>query len=292
MSESAIADFVAKFNATSLVSTDPITGRILLSPKRLVLAADSENKLTIPLSAVYDVAVGQIPEDLDGFFDATVAVRFERGDRRHAAVVEADDGTIGKFSTLLFKALLNGTDATLKHPARVGGRVTDREFLPAKLAVETGLLRVRHADGTVEIDLDSVIGFGQSTREIAGSGRSVLQVRHVQAGRPVLTMVAAGSNRTLSVLARYLRLEYTDLLADVQKIELSAVEKRLLVALYAGAGGERMALPELLDADEREIAGLIERFADEGLVVETDDETRLTRKGQVLADIHLENVDG
>lgn len=129
MSESVIADFVATFNSERSTRAEPVKGRVLLSQKRLVLAADN-SKTTIPLSAIFDVAVGHVPPDLGDFFDSTVTVAFEKGDDRFVAVVEADDETIEKFSTVLFKALLNGTDTTVQHPAEIGGRVTTPSTFP------------------------------------------------------------------------------------------------------------------------------------------------------------------
>jgi len=43
MSESIIADFVGKFNAEVLTRAEPVKGRVLLSQKRLVLAAREDD---------------------------------------------------------------------------------------------------------------------------------------------------------------------------------------------------------------------------------------------------------
>ncbi|MEA5385818.1 CheF family chemotaxis protein [Haloarculaceae archaeon H-GB2-1] len=121
MSESVIADFVAKFNSEATSQVDPVKGRILLSQKRLVLAASArDDKLTIPLSKIFDIAVGHVPPDLGDFFNSTVTIAFDHKDRRIVAAVEASDEKIQKFSTVLFKAILNGTEMTIKHPARMG----------------------------------------------------------------------------------------------------------------------------------------------------------------------------
>ena len=60
MSESVVADFVGTFNSEASVRQEPVKGRILLSERRLVLAAD-EGKVTIPLSSIFDVSVGTVP---------------------------------------------------------------------------------------------------------------------------------------------------------------------------------------------------------------------------------------
>ncbi|MEF8826735.1 MAG: CheF family chemotaxis protein [Halapricum sp.] len=110
MSESIIADFVGSFNSEQSARAEPVKGRILLSQKRLVLASD-EGKTQIPLTSIFDVAVGHAPDELGDFFNPTVTVAFERNDRRFVAAIEADGSeTIEKFNTVPFKAILNGTE--------------------------------------------------------------------------------------------------------------------------------------------------------------------------------------
>jgi helix-turn-helix protein len=190
MSESIIADFVGKFNAEVLTRAEPVKGRVLLSQKRLVLAAREDDKLTIPLSSIFDIAVGHIPPDLGDFFDSTVTVAFERGNSRHVAVVEADDDKISKFSTVLFKAILNGTETTVKERARVGGRVTSEEYTTAKLFLKPGTVEFRKPDGSFEVSLKTVTDFQRSTREIAGSNRPALNFRHMKDGTAITTEAA------------------------------------------------------------------------------------------------------
>lgn len=290
MSESAIADFVAKFNSDRMTSPDPVKGRVLLSQKRLVLAVNDDDKLTIPLSSIFDVAVGHVPEDLDGFFDSTVTVAFEESGRQFVAVVEGADDKIGKFSTLLFKALLNGTEATIKHPARVGGRVTDAEFVPAKLFLKPQRVEFRTGDGTVEVRLAAVTEFRRSDREIAGATRPVLQVRHMPAGESMLTMAATSSGRKMSILGRYLRLEYSDLMAELEEIEVSKAEKEILVAIYSGAGTDGISLPQIVDEEPAKVTMMLNRLEDDELVVDSPEGTKLTPKGQVVVNNHLEDV--
>jgi helix-turn-helix protein len=290
MSESVIADFLATFNAETTAHGEPTRGRVLLSQKRLVLAANDEERVTIPLSAVFDIAVGHIPPGLGDFFDSTVTIAFERGDDRYVAAVEAGEEKIDKFSTVLFKAILNGTEMTVKHPARVGGRVTDSEFRPAKLALRPGRVRFRRNDRALDVPLSTVTGFGRSQREIAGAKRPVLEVRHMDAGESTMTLAATNSPRKMSILGRYLRLEYSELLADLEEMSVSKDEKEILVALYSGVGTEGISLPRIVDKDPKEVTMLLNRLREEELVVDAPDATRLTPKGRVVVSNHLEDV--
>lgn len=290
MSEPVIADFLAKFNSDIFTRTEPVSGRVLLSQKRLVLAVDDQNKLTIPLETIFDVAVGQVPEELDGFFDSTVTIAFRRGDGQHVAAIEGDDEKISKFATVLFKALLNGTETTVKHPARVGGRVTDQPFVPARLALKPQAVQFNTSDDPVKITLAEVTEFSRSTRDVAGSMRPVLEVRHMPAGEAVLTMVATDSKRKMGLLGRYLRLEYSELMAELKDITVSKDEKEILVALYSGAGQEGLSLPEIVNKDPSSVTMMLNQLQDDDLVVDTADGTTLTPKGQVVVSKHLEDV--
>jgi helix-turn-helix protein len=290
MSESVIADFLATFNAENTAHGEPTRGRVLLSQKRLVLAATDAERTTVPLSAVFDVAVGHVPPGLGDFFDSTVTIAFERGGDRYVAAVEADEETIDKFSTVLFKTLLNGTEMTVKHPARVGGRVTDRDFRPARLSIEPRRVRFRGESSTLDIPLSTVTGFGRSRREVGGSGRQVLEVRHMDEGESTMTLAATDSARKMSILGRYIRLEYSELLADVRELDVSKAEKEVLVALYSGAGSEGLSLPRIVDREPQEVTMLLNRLQEEELVVDARGGTKLTPKGRVVVNTHLEDV--
>jgi helix-turn-helix protein len=290
MSESVIADFVAKFNSESTARGKPATGRVILSQKRLVLAANGEDKATIPLSAIFDIAVGQVPDDLGDFFDSTVTIAFERNGNRYVAAVEAGDDKIGKFSTVLFKAILNGTDMTVKHPARVGGRVTDEAYAPAKLSLQPQRVRFRKPERDIDIRLSTVTEFSRSTRQINGTKAPVLEVRHMENGQSMVTMAATDSPRKMSILGRYLRLEYSDLMAELKDVSINNDQKEILVALYSGAGGQGMSLANVVDKEPQKVTMMLNRLEEDELVVDSKQGTKLTPKGQVVVSNHLEDV--
>ncbi len=290
MSESVIADFVGKFNSEGLNRGEPIKGRIVLSQKRLVLAANRDAKSTIPLSAIFDVAVGHIPPDLGDFFDSTVTVAFERNGDRYVAVVEADDDKIGKFSTVLFKAILNGTDMTVRHPAKVGGRVTDAEFRPAKLSLRPGTVRFTYSEGSTEVSLPTVTDFQRDATEIAGRKRPILKVRHLVDGQATTTLAATESGRKMSILGRYLRLEYSDIMADLADVDLGPEKKEVLVAVYSGASGQGVSLANILDMEGSQATMLINALEEEGLLADTEEGLSLTPQGTVYVNHHLEDV--
>jgi helix-turn-helix protein len=290
MSESVIADFVAQFDSSVSTRAEPASGRVLLSEKRLVLAVNENDRLTVPLSKIVDVAVGHVPDELEGFFESTITVAFELKRRRHKATIEADDETIEKFSTVLFKAILNGTETTIKHPARVGGRVTGAEFVPAKLFLEPRSVRFEGQGGPVEIDLTAVTQFTRSQREIGGTTRPVLELRHTPEGEAMLTMVAMNSGRKMSILGRYLRLEYTDLMNELKDVEISADEKEVLTAVYSGGGQKGVSLSEIVDTDPSKVTMLLNQLEGKDLIVDSPAGTKLTPKGQIVVNKYLDDI--
>ena len=287
MSESVVADFVGTFNSEASVRQEPVKGRILLSERRLVLAAD-EGKVTIPLSSIFDVSVGTVPDDLGDFFNATVTVAFERNDRRMVAAIEADDEKIEKFTTVLFKAILNGTDMTVKHPARVGGRVTGESFEPAKLFLKPQAVEFTLADGSVGVDLATVIDFDRLTREVNGADQSVLAVKHTPSGQTLTTLAATQSSRKMSILGRYLRREYSDLMADLEDVSLSETEVEILVATYSSGPG--VSLASVVSGEASQATMVLNDLRSDGLVVDGEGGPQLTPTGQVVVSKYLERV--
>jgi len=290
VSESVIADFVGQFNSEVASRSDPIKGRVVLSQKRLVLAAGEDDKLTIPLDSIFDIAIGQVPPDLGDFFQSTVTVAFERNGKRLVAAVEADDEKIEKFGTVLFKAIINGTETTVKERARVGGRVTDEGFKRANLFLKPGSVEFRRSDGSFVIQLETVSDFERTTREIGGADRPVLVVRHMMDGTAVTTEAALATSRKMSILGRYLRREYSELMEELRKIELTKGKKEVLVAIYSTGDMEGMPLASILGKDSSEVSMLLADLEEDGLIQDGADGPTLTPTGQVVASRHLEDV--
>jgi len=126
MSETVVADFIGRFHTADVESAEPVTGRILLSHKRLVLATD-DFKTTIPLSKVIDVNLGTVPPALAEFFSDTVTIAYADGDSKRTAIIEGKGENVERFKTVFFKVLLSGQTVVVKHTAKRGGRVTDAE---------------------------------------------------------------------------------------------------------------------------------------------------------------------
>ena len=286
--ERAVADFVGRFarNPKTGVGDEPERARVVMSRKRLVVAA--EDRITVPLSSVVDVVVGNVPPNLRDLFDSTVTVGYRENDSVETLLIEGGDETMAKFRTLLFKCLLNGTKARVKHPARVGGRVTDSPVRTAKLSITSERVAFETKAGTVGIDITNVVGFERTERAPDGTERPTLLVRHADDGQVTMSLVAPSSTRRLNLLGRFLRIEYGQLLSAVADVDLSEPETQLLVAVYATGGDIDFA--SVLDGDAARATNVVNSLRGKGLIEEGPAGISLTTHGQVVVTQRVEDV--
>lgn len=286
MSESVVADFIGRFQAPGLPGGKPLTGRVLLSHKRLVLAADG-GRTTVPLSSVFDVSVGFVPPEMEEFFSDTVTLAYSEGGERRFVVIEGKGDNVDRFASVLFKTLLSGTTAYLRHPAKVGGRVTDEPVQEVKLALRPRSLAFA-GEQSVTIDLSGVTNIERTTREFGGRRREVLAVSHMDGRTAVTTDLAVTSRRKANVLGRYVRIEYASFMEDIQDLDHSEEELEALVGVYS-TGGD-VDLSSLLGAEPSQVTMVLNALREDGLIVDGADAIELTPKGRVVVTQHLEDV--
>lgn len=288
--EQVVADFVGRFalNPSGSSQSAPTRGRVVMSRKRLVIASD-EKRLTIPLSKVVDVVIGNVPPHLRDLFDSTVTIGYRSEDGTvETVLIEGGEETMERFETVAFKCLLNGTKAKVKHPARVGGRVTDEPVRKATLTVDPEHVTARTSRGTFRVNITDVIGFKRTEREPDGTTRATLLVKHAEEGRVSTTLIAPLSTRRLNILGRFLRIKYSDLLERAGDIELNEPQKRLLVAIYATDGD--IDFGNVLNGDAARATNVLNALGKKGLISEGGDGISLTSVGQVIVSQRLEDV--
>lgn len=287
MSESVIADFVGSFVAEEHGHAEPVQGRIILSQKRLV-AVDDEGTLTIPLSAVFDLVVGSVPQELRGFFRDSITVAYRRGETRYVLVVESETDTIDRFTSVMFKVHLNGLEATVRHPVRVGGRETDAPARTARLRLDAGSVSFAADEDRFAIDIATVSDFQKTRRALDGEQRDLIAVRHMPAENALLTFVSLPTTRLMNLLGRYLRIEYDEMMQELEEIELTEEQIEVLLGIYSA--GESAALGSLLEMDPSHLTMVLNTLESEGLVVAAADATRLTPTGRTVVNSRLEEV--
>mgnify|MGYP000058218506 CR=1 FL=1 len=292
--ESIVVDFIANFVAGGSTAFDPVKGRVLMSERRLVLAT-SDTKTMVPIASIFDIAVGQVPPEVEEFFDYTVMVGYVENNHRKTTVIGGDRETIEKFSLLLFRAVLNGSVALVTHPAKVGGRVMDTPQRKSGLHLDYESVRFTGGDvagnggDPASIDLASVVFFEVIERsDSAGKTDLVLSVQHVDDGQTVTSEITMASQRKMNILGRYLRLIYHWIKSDVRDIEVEEHELEVLVGLYSTAEG--IDLAELLDVDETELDVRLESLHEDGLITDAERPVELTPQGRFIVNEEFEDV--
>ena len=294
LDESIVVDFIANFVAGGNAAFDPVKGRVLMSERRLVLAT-SNTKTTIPIASIFDIAVGQVPPEVEEFFDYTVMVGYVENNHRKTTVIGGDRETIEKFTLLLFRAVLNGSVALVTHPAKVGGRVMDTPQRKSGLHLDyesvrfTGGDMAAAKDGPASIDLASVVFFEVLERS-DGPGETdlMLSVQHVDDGQTVTSEISMASRRKMNILGRYLRLIYHWRKSDVRDIEVEEHELEVLVGLYSTSEG--IDLASLIDVDDAELDVRLESLHDDGLITDAERPVDLTPQGRFIVNEEFEDI--
>ncbi|MEZ3115314.1 CheF family chemotaxis protein [Halobaculum sp. MBLA0147] len=130
------AEESTRFVVDGVDGGQPTDGHVVLGAEELLFVGREGDATTIPLSAVVDVAVDYVPDGFEDVFDDTVGVAYERDGDRRLAVGEFPGRKQIDAATEVFATLLDGTRATVTHPAKEGGRVTTALPRPCEVSVE------------------------------------------------------------------------------------------------------------------------------------------------------------
>ncbi|MXV61797.1 fla operon protein [Natronorubrum sp. JWXQ-INN-674] len=291
MTEDVVADFTGRFvlNEGEDAQSRPVTGRIIMTKRRLVLAS-SEDKTTIPLSTVIDVNVGSVPNHVKQFFDDTVTVGYNAENGTRSAVIESTGETVETFVAILFRCLLNGRKVGVKHPARVGGRVKDTPVVPGTLRIKNRRIEVSTKNGTFSFDVDTVMRIKRSNKIGDRDDRVTLVVKYIDtdSGLTKTSLISPSKSQYVNLLGRFLRLEFDELREEVADIELTNPEKRVLVGVHA-TGGD-IDFTNMLDGDPAYVTNVLNSVKNKKLVVENGNGISLTSKGRIIVSQRIEDV--
>jgi len=287
MSETVVADFVGRFHTPDVASAEPVSGRILLSHKRLVLAT-GEFKTTVPLSKVIDTNLGTVPPALTEFFSDTITIAYADSDSKRTVTIEGKGENVERFKTVFFKVLLSGQTVIVKHPAKRGGRVTDAGDRKMKLKLSKGTLRLEGSGENFTIELGSVTSFSREKRDLGGKVRPALAVDHTAEGTMLTTIITLPNNRKLNLLGRFLKIEYSELMEEIADLTFTEEQIEALVTLYSAGG--RAKLQDLLTGDVNETQVILNQLRDKELIRDVDGALQLSAKGQAVVSDHIEDV--
>ncbi|MBS3760004.1 MAG: hypothetical protein KGY43_00840, partial [Halodesulfurarchaeum sp.] len=145
MADSVVADFVTDVIPDTGSYAEPVRSRVLMNRQQVVLVTP-DDRISVPIGDVFDIAYGSAPKELRAFFEDTVSVAYEDGQSKRVALIEGADDTVERFTDLLFKGILNKTTVAIKHPAKVGGRITDETFEKGALYLSPAAVKFKTED--------------------------------------------------------------------------------------------------------------------------------------------------
>jgi len=289
MAESVLADFVGTMTLETGDWESQTSGRVLLGRNQLAFARSADESVSVALSDVFDVSIGEAPPNFGPFAETPVTIAHTADDGRAVAVVAADAETVEEFGRRLCRTVLAETDVRVQHPARVGGRTTDADFRDGTLSVAGNTVAIRLPDERVEIDLEAITSFERTQRTVDGTREQVLILSHLNDGTAQTSVLTTTVTRPMSILGRYLRRIYDEVMASLETVSFSESKIEVLVTLYS-TGEAGVDLSTVMDADPAEIDEIVERLLDDDLVEQTAAGPVLTSKGQVVANHYLERV--
>jgi hypothetical protein len=272
-----------QFSATVLceaVDEEPFETTLRLGQQTLGLD-DDDHDTEITLADVFDVRIGPPPPAIAGTFSGTVLTMALRTDETQQVLfVDRDEETLERFRGLLYRRLLDETEAAVRHPAEIGGRTTGESFDIGTLLVAPGKVGGTEIGTPFSVDLDAVVDFSEGSERLLGDERPVVRIQYVKRGVAVSLDLSITPERKHHLLGRYLRRDYDEIKQQVTQLDLPAPALRALFRLYALRG---TAKPQsVLSDDNTSTAAVLRGLADADLVETSEGRIKLTSRGWIL----------
>lgn len=277
--EHKIADMRGQFlqavkDGRKLTDANWISGRILLSNKRLVLAGNS-GKRTVPLSDITGVSGRYDVNQTVARVSDYVSLEFGKD-----VVLVSTGGETEVFEKDVYGALLDQRTILVKHPAVKGGVVQNVEWEQARLKVDVDELAIAAASGQfVRIDLNDIGTVDVGRRTVVDETKPILEVEHTEEEASVRTYLS-GTPRQCSLLESLLRKGEAK---SEMSVDLSQTEKRVLMALYSGVSS--FEIPDFLDMDIDRVEEIFQHLIELEILeaVRTRTEVSLKTRGRNIA---------
>jgi helix-turn-helix protein len=274
--ETTLADQQGKFtqvvtDGRKVPEVEWIAGRLLLSNRRLVLAS-SEGKRTIPLSNIGTVRSHQ--NAAQPLAQVSNYLSIQVGNNVTLIAPQNHES----FERSLYEAVLDQTVVAVRHPAVEGGVVQGTGWEKGRVSLEFGdggdTVALAAASGQfIEVEVDDVGIVEETTSEVFGDERPVVEVEHTEGGTAVETHVS-GSQQTVNVLASLLRKGEQKNTTDV---ELTDEESAVLMALYSGVSP--FQIPDFVGMEVDRVEELYDQLVDAGIL----ERRRVRREVQLKA---------
>jgi hypothetical protein len=264
-------------------------GRLLVGQAELVMAAHGGGEITavetVPFAAVRDVAVDWAPDHLAEVFGPTLGLAIERDGERHNAVVELPEDERPALSRALFQGLLGTVTATVRHPATVGGRVTDADQQRCVLDLGEDAIELSpspEADPEATLALADVVAVDRDASALDGPISQAITVEYLtDDGDRATSALAPVDDRELTLLYHFLVAECRQRERQAAAADLPDSGQTVLDALQSTSG--QRDLVTLLGIERRTLDDLVASLAADGFVHDTADGVRLTGLGHRCA---------
>ncbi len=198
----------------------------MLSDQRIVFAA-SDSKHSILASDVFDV-VQDVSARATAATTETVTLAYRVGEVRESASIRGNAASLFLFQKNLFRILLNGTSAVLRHTE--GGSTVSKSPTSVSLSVTATHIRATD-DGTeprLVIPRRQLIAFKTGKDSIDGEQHPMISLYWICDKNPAKTVIHLQSLRLFSLFGRYiqstLRLETDDQKERQQSVNLLLVD--------------------------------------------------------------------
>lgn len=282
-----IADFEGRV-ITAESSHDELTpGRVLLNRFQVVLVTDVD--LTrIPLSKIHDISQGQISETAQEYFDDVLRIIFEIDGTEQVAFIEGSSDALAHFVPLLFKAILNGSSARLKHAVNIGGRPRDPEVRRGLLELGNESIHVRNLESAVRFSFEEMVNADLRVRDWCSSSDTVLLVTIHRNGSTVLSECELPTDRLLNLALRYLRQQISSRRGSIAGVPISEAELEALTGLYAWP---EIDVESLLTGEDGTVSTILSNLEEKGLIEGTDSDRILTLNGLAVVQRRFSEVE-
>ncbi len=256
-----------------------IDGRILLSNRRLILAAADEKK-TIQISKINRIEGRQDVNRAIAQVSEYVSVRVG------SDVYLVSTGEPESFERTLHKTILDGEIILLKHPAIEGGVVQNVDWKKARIKIDRDMVNLAVEDGSfVQIEIDDVGTIELDNRSVKSNEQTVLEAEHTEDTTSVKTYLS-GRAKHCSVLSSVFARGVEQ---NSSSIDLETAEKEVLMALYSGVSS--FEVPEFLDMEPDTVEAIYERLVELDVLQEVRIRREVTLKprGRNIASESMNN---
>lgn len=200
MTGGVIADFTTDV-ALSDDEANPRRMRVVLNERELAFAMGDGTR-SVPLDHVFDIVQDISPRATPKSTE-TIRLAFWVGNVREVASVHGDAETLLRFQHTLFRALLNGTNAVVRHT--VGG---SRRHAATELSLSLTATRIRFGDdGTAGfvVPREAVTEFRTGHESLGDDQQAAVTLFWMDDGRPARTVVCLPTPRLFNLFGRYVQ---------------------------------------------------------------------------------------